>query len=220
MKLVIANTDIHQDAEGRYSLNDFHKAAGEAKSQGPSYWLETQQAKDLAQLLSDTGIPVSVKRGGYNQGAYVAKEMVYAYAYWISAAFHLKVLRTFDAVVSGDLHKAERIATGKLDTAVLPHRPVNGPRQERGGDQREPGRNKDDRHQRSGASGANTHRSRKPNGAVLHADRVGRAHEHQRAQVQHAFGRGRVAGEEGRALDAATGSRRIFQNHGHGQAPR
>jgi hypothetical protein len=117
MKLVIANIEIHQDAEGRYSLNDFHKAAGEEKSKGPSYWLETQQAKDIAQLLSDTGIPVSVKRGGSNQGTYACKELVYSYAMWISAEFHLKVVRTFDAVVSGDLHKAERIATGKLDTA-------------------------------------------------------------------------------------------------------
>lgn len=119
MKLTIANVDIHQDAEGRYSLNDFHRAAGGEKRHGPSYWLETEQATNLAKLLSDTGIPVSVIKGGKAQGTYVAKEMVYAYATWISAEFHLKVLRTFDAVVSGDTDKAYRIATGKVQPVKM-----------------------------------------------------------------------------------------------------
>ncbi|MCX8667083.1 phage antirepressor KilAC domain-containing protein [Acetobacteraceae bacterium B3987] len=102
--LTIAATKIRQDAEGRYRLNDCHKAAGSEKRHGPSYWLDTEQAQSLARELTDTGIPVSpisVKKGGLNQGTYVCRELVYAYAMWISPAFHLHVIRAFDDLVQG-----------------------------------------------------------------------------------------------------------------------
>lgn len=99
--ITIANTPIATDSEGRFRLNDLHQAAGGERRHGPSLWLENEQAKALAQELSDTGIPVSVIKGGTNQGTYVCRELVYAYAMWISAKFHLEVIRTFDAVATG-----------------------------------------------------------------------------------------------------------------------
>ncbi|HGJ5883808.1 KilA-N domain-containing protein [Arsenophonus sp.] len=99
--IVIENTVVRQDAFGRYCLNDLHKAAGDLKKDSPAYWLANKQTQELIeQFLSEGGIPVSVIRGGIEQGTYVAKELVYAYAMWISAAFHLKVIRTFDEVIS------------------------------------------------------------------------------------------------------------------------
>ena len=116
--LSIDGIEIRQDAEGRFSLNDMHKASGGLKRHNPSYWLENQQTQELIEEIRkslnscDTGIPVSPQinglepvvtiKGGHGlQGTFVVCELVYSYAMWISPAFHLKVIRTFDAVVTG-----------------------------------------------------------------------------------------------------------------------
>ena len=46
---------------------------------------------------------IQVVKGGNKRGTYACKELVYAYATWISAKFFLQVIRTFDAVISGSL---------------------------------------------------------------------------------------------------------------------
>jgi len=99
LALSIANISVHQDKEGRYSLNDLHKAAGGEKRHGASYWLSNQQTKELIAELESTEIPV-VTIEGRNGGTFVAKELVYSYAMWISPAFHLKVIRAYDAMVT------------------------------------------------------------------------------------------------------------------------
>ncbi|WP_421412605.1 KilA-N domain-containing protein [Serratia plymuthica] len=103
--IVIENTTIRQDAAGRYCLNDLHRAAGGEERHKPKYWYATQQTKELVCLLTEGGIPpslenqpINVIRGGLEQGSYACKELVYSYAMWISAAFNLKVIRTFDAI--------------------------------------------------------------------------------------------------------------------------
>ncbi len=104
----IDDISIRQDADGRYCLNDLHKAAGGENKHRPSLWLENQQVIDLVEELSKAGNPaleqnqpVKSIHGGNKPGTYVVRELVYAYAMWISAAFHLKVIRTFDAVMTG-----------------------------------------------------------------------------------------------------------------------
>lgn len=99
--LIVSNTPIRQDAEGRFCLNDFHHASGGAKKNGPSYWLALKQTQDLISELSTTGISV-VTLEGSNGGTFVCRELVYSYAMWISPSFHIRVIRTFDAVVNGD----------------------------------------------------------------------------------------------------------------------
>jgi hypothetical protein len=121
--LVIADTLIHQDAEGRYCLNDFHKAAGGEAKNKPSEWLRNKQTTDLIEEISkagipalDAGIPASIIQpvmtinGGNQPGTYVVKELVYAYAMWISPAFSLKVIRAYDALMTGGYSSQDYLA--------------------------------------------------------------------------------------------------------------
>ena len=105
--LLILGNSIRQDDEGRYCLNDCHKASGASKKDGPSYWLATKDAEKLVAKLNEetTGMSV-VTIEGRSGGTFVAKELVYAYAMWISPAFHLQVIRAFDALVTGKVHTA------------------------------------------------------------------------------------------------------------------
>lgn len=98
--LTIADVGIRRDAAGRYCLNDLHRASGGEQRHQPRYWLANQQTQDLVKELGDSGFPLSVQKGGQDQGTYVAKELVYAYAMWISPAFHLAVIRAYDAMVT------------------------------------------------------------------------------------------------------------------------
>lgn len=103
--LTIAGTGIRRDAAGRYCLNDLHRASGGASNHRPGEWLRNKQTQELVAEIGDAGIPASapvasIKGGDGTQGTFVAKELVYAYAMWISAAFHLKVIRAYDALVT------------------------------------------------------------------------------------------------------------------------
>ena len=126
--LILEDTYVRQDEQGRYSLNDLHQAAGGEDRHRPTFWLRLDQTQALVDELGQptpdlasatpsncadlhsfktTEISRSFqavsKIEGRNGGTFVARELVYAYAMWISPAFHLKVIRTFDALVTGRL---------------------------------------------------------------------------------------------------------------------
>jgi len=87
--------------DGLYSLNDLHHAAGRESKHKPSEWLRNSQTQELVQEIGKAGIPaLAVQRGGTAPGTYACRELVIAYAAWISPAFHLKVLRTFLAATT------------------------------------------------------------------------------------------------------------------------
>lgn len=116
MNITILNTAIKQDKKGLFCINDVHKAAGGKNKHKPSYWLSNQLTKELiAEISSDGGIPLSVVRGGLNQGTYVCKELVYAYAIWINAKFHLHVIRTFDEVIQQDYQRQRLRELAKVE---------------------------------------------------------------------------------------------------------
>lgn len=102
--MTIDGVAVRRDFEGRYCLNDLHRAAGGEERHKPSNFLRIESTQALCAEIdrcSDMSIPsVNTLRGGYDQGTYVAREIVYAYAMWISPQFNLKVIRTFDSAVS------------------------------------------------------------------------------------------------------------------------
>ncbi|BBV41343.1 KilA-N domain-containing protein [Citrobacter portucalensis] len=109
-QITVSDISIHQDAEGRYSLNDLHKASGNEQRHQPRYWLSIQQTKEIIDEIINSEIPlflpVETKRG-CRGGTYVCKELVYAYAMWISAAFSLKVIRAYDAMIAAQHHQVQ-----------------------------------------------------------------------------------------------------------------
>lgn len=117
-QIIISDISIRQDSEGRYSINDLHKASGSEQKDKPVHWLALQKTTDLIETIEKVGNltfpPIRTTRG-CKGGTYVCKELVYAYATWISAEFFLKVIRAYDALVSGDTAKAVAIAKTTVD---------------------------------------------------------------------------------------------------------
>lgn len=100
--ITIDNFTVKQDSEGRFCLNDLHKAAGGEEKDKPIQFLRQQQADELITELkvgNHTFSPLITKQGR-SGGTFVCKELVYAYAMWISPKFHLKVIRAYDRLAT------------------------------------------------------------------------------------------------------------------------
>ncbi|MDW7747023.1 KilA-N domain-containing protein [Halomonas sp.] len=112
--LTVADMTVRQDDAGRYNLNDFQKASGGDPKDKPSQRLRYDKATDLIDELkvgNHTLDPINSKRGR-SGGTFVVKELVYAYAMWISPAFNLKVIRAFDRLQTDGVAVAEMTRYG------------------------------------------------------------------------------------------------------------
>lgn len=124
MELVtIDSVVVRMDAQGRYCLNDLHKAAianGKATdSQRPYEFLKTDKVQEfiaaldaddqcedshIAQNISSAKKIASVKsiNGGKSPGTYAVELVAIRYAAWIDPAFEVRVYRTFQKAAKGN----------------------------------------------------------------------------------------------------------------------
>lgn len=149
--LAIANTHIRQDAYERYCLNDLHKAAvaagANARTKEPGKFLSSTRTQELVALLRESATqnlgsfvtqnlgdpptqnlgtplePIATLNDGLNNGTYVCIELVIAYGQFVSAAFDLKVIRTFLAVQQAEVtqHAMPHIQSTKFWDLLRPH---------------------------------------------------------------------------------------------------
>lgn len=100
--LSIFSCDI-RSVDGLFSLNDLHKASGGQKNHQPAFFVRNKQTQNLITEIQSENLQtaINVINGGINRGTYVCKELVIAYGMWISAKFHLAVIRAFDQMYGG-----------------------------------------------------------------------------------------------------------------------
>lgn len=118
--LTIGSSAIRQ-ADGLYSLNDLHKASGGEEKHRPTFFLRLDQTQALIAEISRADVHTlkTVIGKGKEQGTYACKELVIAYAAWISPAFHLKVIRVFLAQAGRTLPESiSKAQQGELATLI------------------------------------------------------------------------------------------------------
>lgn len=108
MNLVMFETTIRQDKEGRYCLNDLHKAAIvsglDVARKNPSDFFRTELANKFIKSLlkatdTSTGnpvVPYTSVNGGKNPGTYAVRLVAQRYCGWLSSDFEVIVYSTFD----------------------------------------------------------------------------------------------------------------------------
>lgn len=115
LSFAIGEVSIRQQ-DGLFSLNDLHRASGGELRHRPVEFIRLEQTQELIRELQkggDSHLFLNTVKGR-NGGTYACRELVIAYAAWISAAFHLKVIRVFLAVAAPQTEPKQM----RLDDAV------------------------------------------------------------------------------------------------------
>ncbi len=95
-QLIIADITIKQDAEGRYCLNDLHKAFNGTARQKPTYFMREFSTVDLLMALLDRPEMQHIEFVEYGEtiedDTYACVQVVWVYAMWLSPIFGCNVI--------------------------------------------------------------------------------------------------------------------------------
>lgn len=104
--ITLFNKTIRQDENGRYCLNDLHKAAmanGYAtKNHRPTEFLRSEPVKEFLAELEKVGKSHIKTTKGRSGGTYTTELVALRYAGWISPKVEVEVYKTFQKVVNAD----------------------------------------------------------------------------------------------------------------------
>lgn len=121
-EVVIDGITVRQDKDDRYCLNDVHKAADElcTVKTSPGQWARSDKAKELIEHLITRKRVINpiTSKAGRSGGTFAVKELVYAYAMWISPVYHLKVIEAYDRMVTDGVAVHENSAQDLLDNPL------------------------------------------------------------------------------------------------------
>lgn len=113
----ISGMEIREVDGNLFNLNDLHKSSGGLDKHKPSLFMQNKQTIDLANEISKVKEFLPFKKViGRTGGTYVCKELVYAYAMWVSPEFNLRVIEEFDRAVSRAAKVADDLT--KLGVAI------------------------------------------------------------------------------------------------------
>ena len=105
-ELNIDGISVGMDSQGRYNLTDLWKLSGGEEKNKPALWLRNSTTQALILEIGEGAALLTCK----GVGSFACKELVYSYAMWISPAFHLKVIRGYDAVRNNAIQQPNAIA--------------------------------------------------------------------------------------------------------------
>ena len=127
MLMTINGKEITTDIEGRFSLNDLHKAAGANVKDLPNKFMRSKSFKDVVEILiaqNRAVKPMIRKSGRYGGGTRVCKELVYKYAMWTNPEFEVKVIQTFDKLTSKINPPSSMAALNELSKKIMSDKDV------------------------------------------------------------------------------------------------
>ncbi len=98
MELVLNNIEVKKDEQGRYSLNDLHKASGGQHKDQPARFIRLKSFTETVDFLTTqmwVVKPFETKAGRHGGGTWVCEQLVVEYAMWVSVEFKVKVMQFF-----------------------------------------------------------------------------------------------------------------------------
>jgi hypothetical protein len=94
-RISLDGVEIRQDAEGRFCLNDLHKAAGGERRHSPHNWTSRKETEVISSEVQKNYQEFLLCKSKQGDGTFVVKELAYLYASWVGGwRLSLKMLES------------------------------------------------------------------------------------------------------------------------------